>query len=244
MILPAHKNARYTVRIQELENADPKLHDPEGVPVHGVIYGGRDSDTSVPVYQSFDWAHGVYAGATVESETTAATLGQAGVRKSSPMANMDFLVVPLGKYIKNHLTFGDSCSKTPLVFATNYFLKEDGKFLNEKVEKKVWLMWMEGRVHGEYDALKTPVGHIPLLKDIQELFKQVFDREYTEKDYIKQFSIRVDKFLEKIERMKAMYDKEDDVPQEFWDVHNMLEKNLKEAKEKFGSDVIEPTKFA
>jgi len=95
-IFAAHKNARYTVRISELENADSRLNDPDGVPVSGIIYGGRDSHTSVPVYQSFDWEHGVFIGATIESETTAATLGAAGVRKSSPMANLDFLVVPLG----------------------------------------------------------------------------------------------------------------------------------------------------
>jgi len=243
-ILPAHKNARYTVRIQELENADPKLHDPDGVPVQGVIYGGRDSDTSVPVYQSFDWAHGVYIGATVESETTAATLGKAGVRSLSPMANMDFLVVPLGKYINNHLKFGNSCSEVPLVFATNYFLKADGKFLNEKVDKKVWLMWMEGRVHGEYKALETPIGHIPLYEDIKDLFKQIFDREYTETEYIQQFSIRIGKFMEKLDRMKAVYEKEDDMPAEFWTAHEMLKKNLTEAKEKFGADVVEPSKFA
>ncbi len=77
-IAHAHKNARYTVRIQELENADPKLNDPDGVPISGIIYGSRDSDTSVPVYQSLGWIHGVFIGASIESETTSATLGQEG----------------------------------------------------------------------------------------------------------------------------------------------------------------------
>ncbi|GAH64471.1 unnamed protein product, partial [marine sediment metagenome] len=153
-----HKNARYTVRISDLENADPALNDPDGVPVDGIIYGGRDSDTSVPVYQSLNWVHGVAIGATLESETTSATLGAEGVRKFSPMANLDFLVVPLGRYIQNHIRFGEGLSKAPLVFATDYFLKEDGNYLNEKVDKKVWLLWMEGRVHKEYDALETPIG--------------------------------------------------------------------------------------
>ncbi len=66
-ILAAHKNARYTIRLSELENVDPMLDDPEGVPISAVIYGGRDSDTSVPVYQSFDWDHGVFLGASLES---------------------------------------------------------------------------------------------------------------------------------------------------------------------------------
>ena len=127
----AHKNARYTVRINELSNADPNLHNPDGVPISGVIYGGRDSDTSVPVFQSLSWEHGVYIGATIESETTAATIGQVGVRKFSPMANLDFLVVQLGKYIKNHINFGNNLKKPPLVFATNYFIKENDEFLND-----------------------------------------------------------------------------------------------------------------
>jgi phosphoenolpyruvate carboxykinase (GTP) len=243
-ILPAHKNARYTVRISELENCDPKLHDPQGVAVSGVIYGGRDSDTSVPVYQSLDWAHGVMAGATIESETTAATLGQAGVRKFNPMANLDFLVIPLGKYIKAHLDFGKSLAKTPLVFATNYFIKNaEGRFLNEKVDKKVWLYWMEGRVHGEYGAIETPVGYIPLYADLEALFKQVFGRAYTKDDYNQQFSLRLDKFLEKMDRMDKVYAEEEGVPEEFLACLKNIRRRLEEAKKKFGKGVVEPEAF-
>jgi len=242
-ISPAHKNARYTVRINELENADPKLHDPSGVPISGIIYGGRDSDTSVPVYQSFDWEHGVYIGATLESETTAATLGAAGVRKHSPMANLDFLVVPLGKYINNHIKFGNSLKQKPAIFATNYFLKEDGKFLNEKVDKKVWLYWMEGRVHNEYEAIETPIGFIPFYEDVKALFKQIFDREYTKAEYDKQFSIRTDKFFEKLDRMEKIYSEESDVPEIFTTTLQRIRKRLSDAKEKFGKDVICPDEF-
>ncbi|MGD2279492.1 MAG: phosphoenolpyruvate carboxykinase domain-containing protein, partial [Candidatus Omnitrophota bacterium] len=86
----AHKNARYTVRLDDLKNCDKNLEKPEGVEVGGVIYGGRDSDTNMPVEQSFDWEHGILTqGATIESETTAATLGQEGVRKFNLMANLD-----------------------------------------------------------------------------------------------------------------------------------------------------------
>ena len=76
-VTPSHKNARFTLQLDILENVDPNLENPEGVKVGGIIYGGRDSDTWVPVEQSFDWTHGVIAkGASLESETTAATLGQ------------------------------------------------------------------------------------------------------------------------------------------------------------------------
>ncbi len=236
----AHKNARYTVRINELSNADPNLHNPDGVPISGVIYGGRDSDTSVPVFQSLNWEHGVYIGATIESETTAATIGQVGVRKFSPMANLDFLVVQLGKYIKNHINFGNKLKNLPLVFATNYFIKENDEFLSEKVDKKVWLIWMEGRVHGEYDAIETAIGYIPKYEDIQPLFKKIFNRDYTKELYEKQFSLRVQKFLEKIERMEKIYAGEDDIPQAFTNILKDQKERLLAYKEKYNKDTVSP----
>ena len=236
-----HKNSRYTIRITELENVDPNLDEPEGVSIDGVIYGGRDSDTSVPVFQSFDWVHGVVIGATLESETTSATLGQEGVRVFQPMSNLDFLVVPLGKYVYNHLRFGSSLSRVPKVFSTNYFLKDEGKFLNEKVDKKVWLIWMEGRVHGDYGAIETPIGYIPIYEDLKSLFKQVFDREYTREDYEKQFTVRFAKFLEKIDRIERIYREESDIPQEFTDCLGDLRKRLVAAREKHGSDEAAPS---
>ncbi|MFC1728224.1 phosphoenolpyruvate carboxykinase (GTP) [Nanoarchaeota archaeon] len=238
-ILAANKNARYTIKLNELENVDPEAENPNGVPVSAVIYGGRDSDTSPPVVSSFSWSHGVFIGAALESETTAATIGQAGVRKHDPMANMDFLVVPLGKYIENHLKFGESMDRPPMVFATNYFLKENDEFLNEKVDKKVWLTWMEGRVHNEFQAIPTPIGFVPLYIDLKHLFKQVFDKEYTKDDYEKQFSIRTDKLLERMDRIEEIYNEEEDTPVFFKQHITQQRKRLLEAKEKYGS-VISP----
>ena len=240
VVTHAHKNARYTVRINELENVDPNLHNPDGVPVNGIIYGGRDSDTSVPVFQSLSWEHGVYIGATIESETTAATLGQEGVRNFSPMANLDFLVVQLGKYINNHIKFGNSLKTQPLVFATNYFIKENGEFLSEKVDKKVWLIWMEGRIHGEYDAIETPIGFIPKYEDVQVLFKEIFNREYSKELYEKQFSIRIKKFLEKIERMEKIYADEEDIPAEFRNIMKDQKEKLLAFKEAKGKETVSP----
>ncbi len=240
---PAHKNARYTIRISELDNADEKADGQEGVPISGFIYGGRDSDTSVPLYQSLSWSHGVFIGAALESETTSATLGQEGVRNLSPMANMDFLTLPLGTYIKNHLKFGDDLDKQPLIFATNYFLKEENKFMNEKVDKKVWLMWMDGRVHNEYGSIETPIGFIPKYDDIKELFRQIFDKEYAKEDYEKQFSIRITKWLDKLDRIEEIYKAEEEMPDVFHDHLNQQRTRLKEAKEKYGKDIISPFDF-
>lgn len=242
-IPPSHKNARYTLRISELENADPRAEDPEGVPVSGIIYGGRDSDTSVPVVQSLSWSHGVFTGSALESETTAATLGKTGQRKHNPMANLDFLVIPLGLYIRKHLEFGDRLDKQPLIFATNYFLKKDGRYLNEKLDKKTWLMWMEGRVHGEYGAIETPVGYLPRYEDLKGLFRQIFKREYTREQYEQQFSIRASRYLEKLDRVEEIYKAEDGVPEEFKKHLTQQRERLKEAREKYGADEISPFKF-
>ena len=242
-ILPAHKNARYTVRLSELENVDSALNDPEGVAVKGFIYGGRDSDTSVPVYQSFDWDHGVFIGSSIESETTAATIGQAGIRTSSPMANMEFLTVPLGKYLENHFKFGAKLKNPPLVFATNYFLKENGSFINDKIDKKVWIMWMEGRAHGEYDATRTPIGFIPKFHDIRQLYKDIFNRDINQEFFDKLFSIRVTEYLDKMDRIEKIYRAEEMVPEKLFEILGNIRNELKKAKSEQGMDEIPPSKF-
>jgi phosphoenolpyruvate carboxykinase (GTP) len=101
------------------------------------------------------------------------------------MAIMDFMVVPFGLYLSNHIDFGNRLKNTPKVFSTNYFLQnEEGRYLNKKVDKKVWIIWSEGRVHGEYDAIKSPIGFLPLYEDLRKLFRQVFDREYNHENYL------------------------------------------------------------
>lgn len=235
-----HPNARFTLRIPELANADPHLHDPEGACIDGIFYGGRDSDTNVPIYESLSWEHGVFVGATIESETTSATLGKEGVRTLSPMANMDFLVVPLGKYLENHRRFGNNLKMPPKVFATNYFLKIYGKYTNEKVDKKVWLVWAEGRMHSEYDVIETPIGLIPKYEDLKKLFKEIFGRDYSEKEYLDQFSLRIGKLLEKLGRMESQFGEEPNIPDFFWDILQKQREELIEMKEKYGTDIVSP----
>ncbi|TFG00040.1 MAG: phosphoenolpyruvate carboxykinase (GTP) [Promethearchaeota archaeon] len=240
----AHPNARYTVRIEELSNADPDLHNPDGVPVHMIFYGGRDSDTMPPVLESLDWEHGVFLGASIESETTSATLGAEGVRKHQPMANLDFVVVPLGKYLENHRKFGKRLEHCPKVFAMNYFLKnQDGKYLNGMLDKLCWVIWAEGRSHGDYEAIKTPVGYIPKYEDLKELFKEYLGKDYTKEDYMEQFEIRVTKLLKKLERIEMMYRKEECVPDFFWTIVNEEREKLLNLKEKYQKEEIPPDEF-
>ena len=233
----AHKNARYTVSLDRLRNCDPKLDDPEGVPIDGFIYGGRDSDTWVPVQESFEWTHGIITmGASLESETTFATLGKEGARKFDLMSIIDFLSVPLGQYIQHNLDFAKGLERPPHVFAVNYFLKgEDGKYLNDMADKRVWLKWMELRVHGDADAIKTPTGFIPEYSDLERLFAQVLEKEYGEADYVRQFTLRIPQSLAKIERIEEIYrTKVPDAPHVLFDVLKAQRKRLEAARKKHG----------
>jgi phosphoenolpyruvate carboxykinase (GTP) len=185
----------------------PKPTDPAGLAIGGIVYGGRDSDTSVPVEESYDWVHGIIIkGASLESETTAATLGKEGARVFNPMSNLDFLSIPMGRYIQDNLDFGAGLESPPRIFSVNYFLKDkDGKFLNEKNDKKVWYKWMELRVHGDAEAIETPTGRIPRYEDLKRLFQQVLGQEYTHQEYDGQFTIRAPEDLAKIERIEGIY---------------------------------------
>ncbi len=244
-IPPSHKNARFTIDLRRLENLDPMLNEPKGVELGGIIYGGRDSDTWVPVAQAFDWAHGIITkGASLESETTAATLGKEGVRKFNPMSNLDFLSVPIEKYIEMNLEFGKSLRNPPLIFGVNYFLKDkEGNFMNEKTDKKVWLKWMELRVHKDIDALKTPVGYLPKYEDLKRLFKEVLHKEYSEVDYRAQFTLRIPENLAKIDRIKEIYETTvSDPPPLLFQVLEEERQRLLEAKGRYG-DYIAPDKF-
>lgn len=238
----SHPNSRFTIRISDLENRDDMLHHPDGVFIKGILYGGRDSNTCVPIAESLDWVHGVFIGATLESESTSATLGAVGQRASNPMANIDFLTVPLGVYLSNHIRFGKKLRKCPKVFATNYFLKGNGgNYLNSKLDKKIWLHWAEGRIHGEFDAIRTPIGYLPKYEDLRELFEKGLNGKiYTKKEYEEQFSIRIRKYLEKLDRMEALFRDEPHMPDEFWDVLNKQRKALKDLQEKTEKDIVSP----
>lgn len=238
----AHNNARYTIRLEDLDNCDSNLENPQGVEIGGIVYGGRDSDTSVPVCQSFDWAHGILAqAATIESETTSATLGKEGVRTFNLMANLDFLSIPIGRYIQNNLDIVSEVEKMPLIFCVNYFLKgADGKFLNGVKDKHVWLKWMELRVHEDVSAIKTPIGYIPKYEDLVPLFKNVLGDDYTQEAYEEQFKLRIPENIAKIDRIKNIYHtKVFDTPHILMKTLDDQRERLEECRKTYG-DYVSP----
>ena len=240
----AHKNARYTVKLEDLENVDSELNNPEGVKVQGIIYGGRDSSVNPPVQESFSWSHGIITmGASIESETTAATLGQEGVRKINPMSNLDFVSLPLGVYINNNLKIVHGIDERPKIFSVNYFQKDkNGKYLTGMEDKRVWVKWMELRVHGDVSAIETPTGNIPKYDDLKKLFMEVLNVEYSESQYCRQFKVRVDENLAKIERVKAFFEKASEVPEILFDELSEQKERLEKAMQEYGP-CVEPMIF-
>ena len=234
----SNKNARFTLSLNILPNRDPEMENPAGVKISGIIYGGRDSDTWVPVEEAFDWEHGIITkGAALESETTAATLGQEGVRKFNPMSNLDFLPITIGQYIKINLEFGKNLTDPPRIFSVNYFLKDkNGDWLNEREDKRVWLKWMELRTNNEAEVIRTPTGFIPIYVDLSELFRNVLNKQYSKEEYIKQFSLRVPESLAKIDRILNIYEQDVlDTPSQIAVVLEEQRQSLLEVQKKSGN---------
>ncbi len=237
----SNSNARFTVSLHNFPNLDPEYDNPAGVPIKGIVYGGRDYDTWVPVQESFNWAHGVIVyGASIESQSTAATLGKSDVREFNPMAILDFLSVNIGDYLKHYIDFGTNLKDPPKIFAVNYFLKDDqNKYLTEKSDKRIWFKWIEMRSNNDVGAIETPTGYMPTYESLNQLFLKVLNKSYPKELYIKQFSIRVDNNLQKIRRIINYYKNYKSVTTDVFQILAEQEKRLLVAKEQYGG-IINP----
>jgi phosphoenolpyruvate carboxykinase (GTP) len=237
----AHSNARYTIRLDYLQNFEKEgFENVNGVMIQGILYGGRDSDTTVPVEESPTWKDGILLKAcTLESETTSATIGKEGVRDASPMANMDFLSYPLGEYTVNNINFVKGMKEQPKIFSTNYFMKgPNGKFMTSKLAKKVWLHWAEGRIHGEFDACDTPTGKIPLYGDLQVMFKKFLNEDFSEHDYNYLFTFRCANWIDKLNRAASYFKKMDpETPEEIFTFWEDVKKKIADAQAKYGDEI-------
>jgi phosphoenolpyruvate carboxykinase (GTP) len=241
----AHKNARYAVALKDLPNCDPELDNPAGVELAGIMYGGRDAKASLPVQQSFSWEHGIITyGASLETETTFAIIGEEGIPEINLMSIQDFVAIPLGKYVQNNLEFGKKLENPPLVFGVNYFLRDsEGKFVNGIRDKHVWVKWMELRTHGDTGALVGPTGKIPEYEVLKGLFKEVLGKDYSRDDYINQFTLRVPENIAKLDRVVEFHKtKVGKAPKVLFEVLRDQRKRLEDARAKHG-DYISPFDF-
>src|SRR5438270_5053349 len=164
----AHSNSRFATPMFNNPALDLDVEKGEGVPISAIIFGGRRSDTMPLVFQAFDWDHGVYLGSTMASETTAAATGAVGQVRRDPMAMLPFCGYNIGDYFSHWIEIGKRLPNAPLIFNVNWFRKgEDGKFLwpgfgdNMRV-----LKWIIDRCEGTGGAVKSPIGWLPGIHDL------------------------------------------------------------------------------
>jgi phosphoenolpyruvate carboxykinase (GTP) len=182
--LAAHPNSRFTTPAKQCPIISPSMDDPQGVPISGIIFGGRRASLEPLVYEAFDWEHGTFLGASLSSEMTAAAKGVIGQLRHDPFAMLPFCGYHMGDYFAHWLSMEQQTSKLPKIFHVNWFRKdEQGDFIwpgygeNSRV-----LKWCFERVSAQVDAEHSPIGWIPKLQDLdvenlnisQETLKKLF----------------------------------------------------------------------
>ena len=219
----AHPNSRFTAPAENCPCISKEFNSKDGVPVSAIIFGGRRAKAAPLVYQSRNWQHGVFVGATMASETTAAAAGAVGVVRRDPMAMLPFCGYNMGDYFGHWLEMGKKLTKQPKIFNVNWFRKDDdGNFIwpgfgdNMRV-----LMWILDRCEGKVDADEVAIGYVPKAEDIN------IEGLGIDLDTVKEL-LSVDKAVwqEEAAGIKEFFAKFDRLPKEMADELATLEANL------------------
>ncbi len=200
----AHPNSRFTAPAAQCPCISSEFENPQGVPISAIIFGGRRAKTAPLVYESFDWQHGVFVGATMASETTAAAAGKVGVVRRDPMAMIPFCGYNMADYFAHWLEMGKKIPNPPKIFHVNWFRQDDeGHFMWPGFGDNLRVLnWILARCAGEADAKETEIGYLPNASDIN------IEGLDIDKDVLEQL-LTVDKkvWLEDVEGQKEFFAK-------------------------------------
>jgi phosphoenolpyruvate carboxykinase (GTP) len=224
-ILGAQPNSRFTSPIANCPSASFRIEQHHGVPISAIVFGGRRQHLAPLVYEAFNWQHGVFVGATMASERTAAQVGKVGEVRRDPMAMLPFCGYNMAYYFKHWLNMGKHMPKAPKVFHVNWFRTDDkGKFLWPGFKENLRVLeWILDRCNNRVGASETPIGYVPYPADIDmtglnlpagvlEKLLKVENRDWAEE-------------LKGIKGFFGQFKK--DMPPELWDEYENLQKRLR-----------------
>lgn len=219
----AHPNSRFTSPITNCPCLSEEWNSPKGVPISAIIFGGRRAKLTPLVYQSLDWKHGVFVGASMASETTSAIIGEQGILRRDPMAMLPFCGYNMGEYFNHWLKVGEKLGeKAPEIFNVNWFrMNDNGEFIWPGFSDNFRVIeWIIKRCNNEISAKKTPIGYIPenINTENLDISKQEIDELF-----------EIDKILwtQEIKSISQFFDKFCDIiPEELLNELNKLSERI------------------
>ncbi|OGS21840.1 MAG: phosphoenolpyruvate carboxykinase [Elusimicrobia bacterium RIFOXYA2_FULL_39_19] len=221
----AHPNSRFTTSMYNAPTLSKEVDNPKGVPISAVIFGGRRTHLMPLVVESFNWQHGVFLGARMGSETTAAAIHQVGTLRRDPMAMLPFCGYNMGDYFGHWVNIGKKMKNPPKIFSVNWFrVDEEGKFIWPGFGDNIRVLkWIIDRANNNVAPKETPIGYVPNLKDIETAGLNIPANKLE-----KLFEVNKQEWGNEVADIKKFFDQFGNrMPKEMWDEYNKLEKELK-----------------